>query len=77
MIAVAESIDADALRIRHMFLSEPAMRASADDIALLLDLSSRHARALLESLAHDGFLRQTTDGRYVRSHPEQARQPQP
>jgi DNA-binding IclR family transcriptional regulator len=68
MIAVAESIDADALRIRHMFLSGPDLHASADEVALLLGLSPRHACVLLESLAHDGFLRQTVDGRYVRSH---------
>ena len=69
MIDVAESIDADALRIRHMFLSGPDLRASADDIALLFGLSSRHARVLLDSLVRDGFLRQTIDGRYERPRP--------
>ena len=65
MVTVAESIDADALRIRHEFLSRPDLRASADSVALLLDISPRHAHLLLESLARDGFLHQEPNGEYV------------
>jgi len=66
MIAVAEPIDADALRIRHEFLRVPGLRASAGDISLVLDVSSRHALLIIESLVRDGFLERTTEGQYVR-----------
>jgi predicted transcriptional regulator of viral defense system len=66
MIAVAEPIDADTLRIRHEFLRVPGLHASANDVSRLLDVSLRHARLVLESLARDGFLERTTDGQFVR-----------
>ena len=65
MIMLAEPIDADALRIRHEFLTLPSLRASVDWCAVLLDVMPRHAKLILESLVEDGFLERTIDGRYV------------
>ena len=66
MIAIAEPIDADELRVRNEFLTRPGLHASADAVARVLDVSSRHAEAMLDSLARDGFLQRDADGRYVR-----------
>ena len=66
MIAIAEPIDADALRVRHEFLIVPNLHASADDVAVVLDVSSHHAADVLDSLTRDGFLARAADGRYVR-----------
>jgi predicted ArsR family transcriptional regulator len=66
MIAIAEPIDADALRTRNEFLSVPGLHASADDVAHALDLSERHARSILELLVREDFLERTIDGQYSR-----------
>lgn len=67
MITVAEPIDADALRIRHEFLSLPGLRASVDSCAALLGIPQRHAVVILESLVREGFLCRTSGGEYTRS----------
>jgi hypothetical protein len=67
VITIAEAIDADALRVRHEFLTLPGLRASVDFCALLLDLRPRHALLILESLVRDGFLERTADGQYART----------
>lgn len=67
MITIAEPIDADILRIRHEFLSEPHLRLSVEDVVARLDLQPRHALALLESLVWERFLARTYDGCYIRS----------
>ena len=56
MIVAADPVDADALRIRHEFLILPERRLSVEDAARLLDLPVRHARAILDSMAAEGFL---------------------
>ena len=66
MIMLAEPIDADALRIRHEFLTLPGLRASVDSCAVLLNVTPRHSRLILESLVDDGFLDRSDDGRYAR-----------
>ena len=66
MITVAAPIDADTLRIRHEFLTRPDLRLSAGTIALLLDISPRHAQRLLDALAREGFL-QELGGKYCRT----------
>ena len=68
MIAIAEPTDADALRARNEFLSRPGLHSSAAGMAAALDVSSRHAAAILDSLTSEGFLERTSDGEYV--HPE-------
>lgn len=67
MITVADPIDADALRIRHEFLSRPGLRASASDIATRLEVHQHHACVVLESLVSERFLARTSDGSYVRA----------
>ena len=69
MITAAPPIDADALRIRHEFLSLPDLCVSVDGCAQFLDVPPRHARAILDSLVDDGFLQRNDDGRYVRPAP--------
>ncbi len=56
MIAVADAIDADALRLRHEFLQVPGMRVSAAKAAQLLAISTRHAQVILTSLEREQFL---------------------
>ncbi len=72
MIAIAEPIDADALRVRNEFLTRPGLHASADTVARELDVSTRHAIAMLDSLVHDGFLEQDAGGQYVRRPDKEA-----
>ena len=66
MITVSAPIDADALRIRHEFLTLPGLRASVASLAALLNVSPRHARLVLESLVDDGFLERGASDHYVR-----------
>ena len=68
MIAFAEPIDADALRVRNEFLTRPDLHASADAVARLVDVSLRHAAVILDSLVHEEFLERTVDGQYVHRH---------
>jgi hypothetical protein len=72
MIAIAEPIDADALRVRNEFLTRPDLHASADAVARIVDVSPRHAAAILESLVHERFLERTAQGEYVHRHHKQA-----
>ena len=66
MVSIADPIDADVLRVRHEFLSTPTLRLSADDVVAQLQVQPRHASVMLDTLAQEGFLRRTADGRYVR-----------
>jgi len=71
VITIAPPIEADALRIRHEFLSLPDLCVSVDSCAQVLDVPPRHAQLILESLVRDGFLLRNGDGRYVRApHPQ-------
>ena len=67
MISVADAIDADALRIRHEFLTLPNLNTSPDTCARLLGVSPRHAAHVLDSLVREGFLISTGSGSYVRA----------
>jgi hypothetical protein len=66
MIALAEPIDLDTLRIRHEYLAVSDLRLSADTVAALLNVSQRHALVTLESLVMEHFLVRLPDGRYSR-----------
>jgi len=66
MMTASAPIDADALRIRHEFLTLPDLRASVASFANLLNVSERHARLVLESLVDAGFLKRAADGLYER-----------
>ena len=72
MIALAEPIDLDTLRIRHEFISSPALTASIEGVAARFQIGSRHARVALESLVVEGFLERTIEGQYVRALPRTA-----
>ena len=67
MITYAEPIDADTLRIRHEFLSQPDLCVSAEVAAGFLGVPLRHASLILESLVFERFLARTPDGQYKRS----------
>ena len=69
MIALADAIDADALRIRHEFLEMPGLVLTVAQTAHLYALSTAHAEAVLEGLEDDGFLLSVGDGVYRRSMP--------
>jgi predicted transcriptional regulator of viral defense system len=69
MITLAEPIDLDTLRIRHEFMSSPALSASVEAVAARYHIASRHARVALESLVVEGFLERTIEGQYVRVTP--------
>ena len=72
MIALAEPIDLDTLRIRHEFISSPALAASIEAVAARFHIGSHHARAALESMVVEGFLERTLEGRYIRAIPRAA-----
>jgi predicted transcriptional regulator of viral defense system len=72
MIALAEPIDLDTLRIRHEFIASPALAASIEGVAARFQIGSRHARVALESMVVEGFLERTREGRYVRAMPRAA-----
>ena len=67
MFTVAEPIDADTLRIRHEFLTQPDLCVSVDEAAALLGVPLRHASIILESLVFERFLARTANRQYVRS----------
>ena len=70
MIAFADPIDLDALRVRHEFLALPDLRASVEGVAALLGVSARHALVTLDALVAEGFLDKTSHYDYVRRPPE-------
>ncbi|MBW8866422.1 MAG: hypothetical protein JF610_03675 [Acidobacteria bacterium] len=72
MIALAEPIDLDTLRIRHEFISSPTLAASIEGVAARFQIGSRHARVALESMVVEGFLERTLEGQYVRAIPRAA-----
>jgi len=66
MIAFADPIDLDALRIRHEFLTLPDLHASATSVAALLGVTERHARVALDALVAEGFLERIAERQYAR-----------
>jgi DNA-binding IclR family transcriptional regulator len=69
MITASAPIDADALRIRHEFLTLPGLRASVASFAALLSVSPRQARRVLDSLVDEGFLERGAGDQYARRVP--------
>jgi DNA-binding IclR family transcriptional regulator len=67
MIALADAIDADALRLRHEFLTMPGLVLTVAQTARLFDLSRAHAQRLLDALEAEEFLTGGTVGVYRRS----------
>lgn len=69
MIAVADSIDADVLRIRHEFLDMPGLTLTVAQTARLCSVSATHARQMLDLLAAEEFLVTDGTGPYRRAMP--------
>jgi hypothetical protein len=69
MIALADAIDADVLRIRHEFLEMPGLVLTVAQTARLYALSAAHAKVLLETLEAEEFLASGPSGVYRRSTP--------
>lgn len=69
MIAIADAIDADVLRIRHEFLEMPGLVLTVAQTSRLHALSTAHAKALLDTLEAEGFLVSGPNGTYRRSTP--------
>jgi hypothetical protein len=69
MIAIADAIDADVLRIRHEFLAKPGLVLTVAQTADLYALSTAHAKTLLDTLEAEGFLISYLNSDYRRSIP--------
>jgi hypothetical protein len=69
MIAIADAIDADVLRIRHEFLEMPELVLTVAQTARLYAVSTAHAKALLEILEAQGFLVSGPNSAFRRSTP--------
>ena len=54
MIALADAIDADVLRIRYEFLEMPGLVRTVAQTARLYAVSTAHAKTLLETLEAEG-----------------------
>jgi Fic family protein len=67
MVAFADAIDADVLRIRHEFLEMPGLVLTVPQAARLYGLSASHARAMLDTLVAEGFLVAGPNRAYRRS----------
>jgi hypothetical protein len=69
MIALADAIEADVLRIRHEFQQLPGLVLTVADAAHLYSVSTAHAKRLLDELALEGFVIGVAAGGYRRSTP--------
>lgn len=67
MIGFADAIDADALRLRHEFLTMPGLILTVAQTARLLNLSRPNAQRLLDALESEGFIIGGKAGLYRRS----------
>jgi len=66
MIAVAAPIEADILRLRHEFLSMPALTLTVPQVARLLGVRTEYAADLLAALAAERLLTRIESGAYRR-----------
>ena len=67
MIAVAAPIEADVLRLRHEFLSMPALTLTVPQVARLLGVRTEYAAELLRALTQDRLLTRAETGAYRRA----------
>ncbi len=56
MAALANPINADALRLRHEFTDLPGLRLTIAQVARLLGISVARATDVVQALMQDGFL---------------------
>ncbi len=66
MISVAAPIEADLLRLRHEFLSMPALTLTVPQVARLLGVRTEYAAELLATLTADRLLTRVETGAYRR-----------
>jgi hypothetical protein len=69
MITTGSAVDADLLRLRHEFLTMPALVLTPAQAARLLDVRVGHALEILTTLEDEGWLIQSRTGSYRRSEP--------
>jgi len=69
MITIAPAVDADTLRLRHEFLSQPTLALTVPQIARLLSIRAEHAAGMAALLEDEGWLRRSADGKYRRTEP--------
>ena len=67
MIAVAAPIEADVLRLRHEFLSMPALTLTVPQVARMLGVRTEYAAELLTALTQDRLLMRAETGAYHRA----------
>ena len=66
-MTVAAPIEADVLRLRHEFLSMPALTLTVPQAARLLGVRAEYAAELLAALAADRLLMRVESGAYRRA----------
>jgi len=66
MISLAAPIEADLLRLRHEFLSMPALVLTVPQVARLLGVRTEYAADLLATLTADRLLTRVETGAYRR-----------
>jgi hypothetical protein len=69
MLALADAIDLDTLRLRSEFLEMPGLVIDASLVARLLGVRVQHAIELLAALEGEGFLIRVAGGLYRRAYP--------
>jgi hypothetical protein len=67
MISVAAPIEADVLRLRHEFLSMPALTLTVPQVARLLGVRTEYAAELLHALTQERLLTRAETGAYRRN----------
>lgn len=66
MLALADPIDLDALRLRSEFLEMPGLTVTIAQAARLAGLRAARAAEILDLLADEGFLARDEHGAYRR-----------
>ena len=69
MITHGSPIEADALRLRDIFVSTPALLLTVSQTARLLDVRLDRAAGLLDELEAEGWLIHRMDGQYRLAEP--------
>lgn len=67
MLALADAVDLDALRLRNEFLEMPGLVVNGSQVARLLGVGVLHAFELLDALEREQFLIRLTNGAYRRA----------
>ena len=71
MIVIGPPVDADLLRLRSEFLSQPTLSLTAEQVSRLLAIHVEHALGILATLQEEGWLIRSPTGRYRRPEREE------